>query len=75
MSGHGNPCREMINDQRDRDVLLPVFIEGYSLSIGGENMKIQSLDLIIVIVVEVRNELVQQQASNSLLSEVLAHSQ
>mgnify|MGYP000016017656 CR=1 FL=1 len=65
----------MINDQRDRDVLLPVFIEGYSLSIGGENMKIQSLDLIIVIVVEVRNELVQQQASNSLLSEVLAHSQ
>ena len=50
-----------------------MFIEGYSLSIGGENMEIQSLDLIIIIVVEVRNELVQQQAGNSLLSEVLTN--
>ena len=52
-----------------------MFVERYSLSIGGENMKVKSLDLITIVIVEVGDELVQQQTGNSLLSEALTHSQ
>ena len=44
-----------------------MFIEPNGLSIGSEDMKIESFDLIAVVCVQVRYQLVQEQAGNPLL--------
>ena len=44
-----------------------MFIEVNDLSIGSENMKIESLHLVTVVTVQVRDQLIQQKAGNPLL--------
>ena len=45
----------------------PVFIEVNGLSICSENMKIESLHLVTVVTVQVRDQLIQKKAGNTLL--------
>ena len=46
-----------------------MFIEVNALSICGENMEIQSLHLVEVVTVQVRDQLIQKKAGNTLLPE------
>ena len=52
-----------------------MLVERDSLSVGSENMKVESLDLTELLAGEVGYELIQKQACNSLFSVLLAHTQ
>ena len=52
-----------------------MFVECNGLSIGGQDVEIQSFYLIAEVVVEVRDQLIQKQAGYTLLSVGLAHSE